>query len=143
MRLAAPALAVIATVVALFGPWFTRTTQITGRTHEATLLEVIQGTSFVEYASQQWLWISGAGVLIVLLSGVVDAQKRKRFAQGGGVLMLLLPGWSLFQVFVGDEPFSAGWAMWIAAALAAAVVVLARMIPEPETPAAPEVMQQT
>ena len=135
MKFICPLLAALATVIALFGPWFTRTTQITGRTLDATLLEVIRGTSFVEYTSQQWLWISGAGVLIVLASAVVGDQLRKRLAGAGSVLMLFLPGFSLLNVYAGDEGFDAGWAMWVAAAITVAIVILARRIPEADAPA--------
>lgn len=129
MKLICPALAVLATLVALFGPWFTRTT-VTGRTVSSTLLEVIRGESFVEYTSQQWLWISGAGVLLVIASVVAG----KKIAQAGAVLMLMLPGWSLFNVYVNNEGFDAGWAMWVAAVLVVAAIVVSRMLPEDEEP---------
>lgn len=132
MKFICPLLAVLASVVALFGPWFTRTTQITERTLDATLLEVIQGTSFVEYTSTRWLWISGAGVLIVLASAVVGDHLRKRLASAGSVLMLMLPAWSLLSVYSGNQDFDAGWAMWVTAAMTVAIVILARKIPQDE-----------
>lgn len=132
MKFICPLLAALATIVALFGPWFTRTTQITERTLDATLMEVIQGTSFVEYTSQQGLWISGLGVLLVLASAVVGDHLRKRLAQAGSVMMLVLPGWSLINVYVGDEDLNAGWAMWVTVAITVAIIILARMMPQPE-----------
>ena len=143
MKFICPLLAALAAVVALFGPWFTRTTQITGRTLDATLLEVIQGTSFVEYTSSRWIWISGVGLLLVVASALVNDLMRKKFAQTGSYLMIILPGWSLFQVFVGEEEFGAGWGMWVAAALSVAVLILARFIPEDDAPlvAAPQIEQ--
>lgn len=124
-----PLLAALATIIALFGSWFTHTTS-TGRELEATLLEVIQGTAFVEYTRQHWLWISGIGVLLVLASAFVGDGVRKRMAESGSVLMLFLPGWSLFSIYFGDEDFEAGWAMWVAAGMTVAIIILARMIPE-------------
>lgn len=130
MKFICPLLAALTAVIALFGPWFTRTTQITGNTIEDTLLDVLQGNSFVEYTSSRWIWISGVGLLLVLASAVVNDQLRKKLAEAGSYLMVILPGWSLFQVYVGDEDFSAGWGMWAVAAISVAVIVLARMIPE-------------
>lgn len=131
-RFLVPALAIIATLVALFGPWFTRTTQVTQRTLDATLLEIIQGNAFVEYTSMRWLWISGVGVLLVIASAVVGDSARKRLAEGGSWLMIILPGWSLFHVFAGDEDIDAGWGLWVTAVLVVAAIVLARQIPEAE-----------
>lgn len=130
MKYICPLLAALAAIIALFGPWFTRTTQITERTHSASLLEVIQGTAFVEYTSARWLIISGIGVLLVLASAFVGDHLRKRLARAGAILMLFLPGWSLVGAYVGDEGFDAGWAMWVTAVLTIAIVVLANRIPE-------------
>lgn len=131
MKFICPLLAALAVVVALFGPWFTMTSA-TGRNLEATLLDVLQGNAFVEYSSMRWLWISGAGVLLVLASAVVGDQVRKRLAEAGSFLMIILPGWSLFNVYTGDEEFTAGWGMWAVAVIAVAIVILARMIPQEE-----------
>lgn len=130
MKFICPLLAALAAVVALFGPWFTRTTQVTGNTIEDTLLEVVQGNSFVEYESMVQIWISGLGLVLVLASAVVNNELHRKFAQAGSVLMVILPGWSLFQVYTGDEDFSAGWGMWVVAVISVVVIVLARMIPE-------------
>lgn len=134
MRFAAPAVALLAALVALFGQWFTTTTSVTKHTLDSTLLEVIQGESFVEYTTSRWLWISAAGVVLVVVSALVGDQFRKKLAETGSFLMVILPGWSLFQVFVGDEDIDAGWGMWIVAALSVAVIILARMMPDDETP---------
>lgn len=134
MRFAAPAVALLAALVALFGQWFTTTTSVTKHTLDSTLLEVIQGESFVEYTTSRWLWISAAGVVLVVVSALVGDQFRKKLAETGSFLMVILSGWSLFQVFVGDEDIDAGWGMWIVAALSVAVIILARMMPDDETP---------
>lgn len=133
-RFAAPALALAAAAIALFGQWFTRTTQVTDRTIDSTLLEVLQGESFVEYTSSRWLWISAVGVVLVLASVVVSDQFRKKLAEAGSFLMVILPAWSLFQVYAGDENIGAGWGMWVVVVLSIAVIVLARMMPEDQTP---------
>lgn len=132
MKFICPLLAALAAVVALFGPWFTRTQFVSGNTQSATLLDVLQGNSFVVYNSTTFIWISGIGLLLVLASAVVNDQLRKKLAQTGSYLMVILPGWSLFQVYVGDEDFGAGWGMWVVAVLSVAVIILARMIPEEE-----------
>lgn len=143
MKFICPLLAALAAVVALFGPWFTRTQYVSGNTVEATLLDVLQGNSFVEYTSSRWIWISGIGLLLVLASAVVNDQVRKKLAEAGSYLLVILPAWSLFQVYVGDEDFGAGWGMWVVAVLAVAVILLARMIPEekPQTFVTPGVEQ--
>lgn len=38
------------------------------------------------------------------------------------------------QVFIGDEGIGAGWGMWVVTVIAIAVVILARMMPNPEQP---------
>lgn len=143
MKFICPLLAALAAVVALFGPWFTRTQFVSGNTIDATLLEVLQGKSFVEYESTTLAWISGAGLLLVLASAVVNDQLRKRLAETGSYLLVLLPGWSLFQVYVGDGDFDAGWGMWATAVICVAVIVLARMIPQekPQAFVTPQVDQ--
>lgn len=129
IKLIVPALGAIAAIVALFGPWFTRTT-VTDRTVSSTLLDVIRGESFVEYTSQRWLWISGIGLLLVLASVVGG----KKIAQAGTLLMLVLPGWSLFNVYTNDESFGAGWGMWVAVVLSVAAAVVSRFLPDDEEP---------
>lgn len=129
MKFICPILAAFAILVAAVAPWFTMTSA-TGRNLEATLLEILQGNAFVEYTSQRWLWISGLGVILVLASAVVNDQLRKKLAETGSFLMLILPGWSLFNVYLGDEGFDAGWGIWVVTVIAVAVVILARMIPE-------------
>lgn len=129
-RFVCPMLAVLATVVALFGTWFTRTMRTTGTTSTASLLEVIRGEAFIEYTTARWLWISGIGVLLVIASAVVGLQLRGRLAQAGSILMLMLPGWSLLYVYTGDDRVSAGSALWASAAISVLVVILARMIPQ-------------
>lgn len=131
MRFLTPALAALATIIALFGQWFTKTTSITKNTVDSTLLEVIQGQSFVEYTSSRWMWISGAGVLLVIFAAFLSLEHRRDVAVAGSYLMMILPVWSLFQVYVGEEYLGAGWAMWIAVVMSIAVLVLVRLIPKP------------
>lgn len=134
MNFICPALAVVAAIIAAVGPWFTRTTQVTERTISNTLLEILRGdSSFVEYSSQRWLWISGIGMLLVIASAVVNHQMRKKLAQTGSYLMVILPAFSLFQVYVGDEEFGAGWGIWAVTIISVAILILARFIPEEET----------
>lgn len=133
MKFICPALAVIAAIVAAVAPWFTRTS-FTDRTVSTTLLEVLRGDSFVEYTSSRWLWISGIGLLLVIASAVVNDQTRKKLAQSGSYLMVILPAFSLLQIFTGDENFGAGWGMWVVTAISIAVLILARLIPEEEEP---------
>lgn len=132
MRFLTPALAALATIIALFGQWFTKTTSITNKTIDSTLLEVLQGQSFVEYTSSRWVWISGVGVLLVIGAAFLGLEHRRDVAVAGSYLLMILPVWSLFQVYVGEENLGAGWGMWIAVVLSIAVLVLVRMIPKSE-----------
>ena len=142
MKFICPALAVLATIIALFGEWFT-IDQFSGRKLTDTLLEVIQGDSVIQYSSSRWMWISAVGVVLVVLSAVVGDASRKKLAEAGSYLMVVLPAWSLFQVFVGDEEdLGAGWGMWIVTVLAVAVLILARFIPEEEREQLTPVAQQ-
>lgn len=142
MKFICPALAVVATIVALFGEWFT-IEQFSDRKLSDTLLEVIQGDSIIQYSSSRWMWISAVGVVLVILSAVVPDTIRKKLAESGSYLMVILPAWSLFQVFVGDEEdLGAGWGMWAVTVLAIAVLVLARFIPEDESEQLTPVAQQ-
>lgn len=143
MKFICPLLALLAILVAAVAPWFTMTSA-TGRNLQSTLLEVVQGDSFVEYTSMRWFWISGIGILLVLASAVVNDQIRKKLAESGSYLMVILPAWSLFNVYTGDEGFDAGWGMWVIAVIAVAVIILARMIPEekPQQFVTPQAEQQ-
>lgn len=132
MKFICPALAVVAAIVALFGDWFT-IEQFSDRKLSDTLLEVIQGDALIQYTSSRWMWISAVGVVLVVLSAVVGDSMRKKLAESGSYLMIILPAWSLFQVFFGDnDGIGAGWAMWVVTGLSIAVVILARFIPEEE-----------
>lgn len=125
-----PALAIIAGIVALVGPWFATTTSITKTTIDSTLLEILRGDSSIEYTSKTWLWLSIAGAVLVILSMFVNDVQRKPLAQAGSYIFLSLPVWSLFNVFTDSEDIQAGWALWVTAGISVLVLLLASRIPE-------------
>ncbi|MCA9833987.1 MAG: hypothetical protein KC435_08585 [Thermomicrobiales bacterium] len=129
-RFICPALAVVIAIVAAIGPWFV--IEHTRTTSDSTLLEIMRGEGIVEYTSQRWLWISGVGLLLVIASALVGADSRKKLAQAGAYLMVVLPGWSLANIYIEDQGYQAGWALWVVVVLAVAIILLASRIPEPE-----------
>lgn len=128
-RFICPALAVLTSVVALYAPWFTRTTMVTQRTREATLLEAIRGEAFVEFTSTRNIWLSAIGLLLIIVSAFVANGQRKKTASVGAGLMLILPVFSMLSAQFGDVNVDAGWGMWAALVLAIVIIALARVLP--------------
>lgn len=131
-RFVCPALAIATAIVALWGPWFTRTTSVTKNVIDSTLLEILRGRGIVEFTSTRWIWLWGVGVVLVVVSAALGTAARKRLAQGGAYLMIILPGWSLFNVFADDSNVDAGWALYVVAGLTVAIILLANRLPEEE-----------
>lgn len=128
-RFICPALAIIIVIVAAVGPWFI--IEHTRTTSDSTLLEILRGRGIVEYTSQRWLWISGIGLLLVIASALFGQESRKKITQAGAYLMVVLPGWSLANIYIDDQGYQAGWALWAVVVLSVVIIVLANRLPEP------------
>lgn len=134
-RFAAPALGVLAALVAFVGPWMGIDVSFGGESQSQsfTLKELIDEDVLV----MRWFWISLVGVVLLIASAALTGDMGKNLAQAGALLTLVLPVRTIIDIFTdGDDivgaDVSAGWGLWVVTALAALALLASRFMPADE-----------
>lgn len=130
-RFVAPALIVIAVLAAITASWINVVSEFS--TVQLSLKEFYEEDVFV-----RWVWISGIGAILVLASAFVGDTMRKRLAQAGAFLAVVLPVRSLIEVFTEDAPrgasFEAGLGLWVTLAATILAVGATYLMPDDKDP---------
>lgn len=131
-RFLAPALMVVAIIAAVAASWINVVSELS--TVQFSLKEFYEEGVFV-----RWIWISGMGAILVLASAFVADTMRKKLAQAGAFLSVVLPVRSFIQVFVEDAPRGATYevapGLWVALAATILAVVATYLMPDDRDPA--------
>ncbi len=132
-RFLAPALAVVAVIAAIAAPWINVVSEFS--TVQFSLKEF-----YVEGVFVRWIWISGIGAALLLASAFVGDTMRKRLAQAGAFLAVVLPVRSLIQALTEDAPrnadYEVGVGLWVALAATVLAVVATYLMPDDTEPVA-------
>lgn len=132
-RFLAPALIIIAVIAALAASWINMVSELS--TIQFSLKEFYEEGVF-----ERWIWISGIGSILVLASVFVPDTMRKKLAQAGAFLAVILPVRSLIQVFTEDAPrgasYEVGPALWVALVATVLAVGASYLMPDDKDPVA-------
>lgn len=130
-RFVAPALMVVAMIAAIAASWINVVSDLS--TVQFSLKEFYEEGVFV-----RWTWISGIGAILALASAFVADTMRKRLAQAGAFLAVILPVRSFIQVFTEDAPrganYEVGLGLWVALAATLLAVVVTYLMPDDREP---------
>lgn len=139
-RLLAPALVLIGIIAAVAAPWLSIVSELS--TVEFSLSELYEDDVFV-----RWVWISGIGAILVLASAFVADTMRKKLAQAGSFLAVILPVRSVFEVFTEDAPrgasFEIGLGLWVTLVAMVLAVGATYLMPDDRVPTGnPQLVQE-
>ncbi len=125
-RYIAPALVLLATLISWIAAW--SVIEVEAGTQTFTLKEMMDG----DMVDMIWVWISGIGVLMVVVSAFIGDSLRQRLAQVGSVLAVILPVKVLWDGFTREATpgmtISPGWGLWVALILTVLAILAASLV---------------
>lgn len=124
-RFIAPVLVVLAIVISMVAAW--TVLKVESVTQEFTLRQLLEE----DMLNMLWVWISGAGALLVIISAFLANPSRTKLAQAGGYLAVILPIKVLWDGFTREDvpglSITAGWGLWAALVLTVLAIVAAHL----------------
>lgn len=129
-RYIAPAMALLAVIIAWVSPVLNISMQ--GVSQSFNLQELLDADAL----HMRWVIISGIGVLVLLASAFLGDTMRKKVAQIGAYLAVVLPVRVLFDIFFDEDldGVSAGWGLWAGLVLTVLAIVVTHMMPDDADP---------